>query len=154
ARDAIMIAERPRAPWPHARDQRIERALAAVVAGSARARHDLERSKIRLLEQEVDDKSPEGLRLGGAAHASFHGVFVFVHARYTNGPLFGYTEIAGMKVRNLPCRKKWPQKGKTFSGRPSYGVVFNRRRASRRSIASSISRVISPLGDSPDASHI
>src|SRR6185436_19405902 len=100
---AIVIAERPRPARPDARDQRVERALAAVVTGGARPRHDLERSKVRLLQQEVDDERLEGLRLGRAAHSSFPRVFVFVHARSTNGTLFGYTEISTQGVRNLPC---------------------------------------------------
>src|SRR6185436_37505 len=103
ARNTIVIAERPRAPRTHAGDQRIERALAAVVTGGARPRYDLERSKVRLLQQEVDDERSEGLRLGRAAHSSFPRVFVFVHARSTNGTLFGYTEISTQGVRNLPC---------------------------------------------------
>ena len=40
------------------------------------------------------------------------------------------------------------------NSRPNQGVVFNARRSSRRSIASSINRVISALGDNPEASHI
>jgi len=101
ARHAIVIAQRSRPPRPHARDQRVERALAAVVAGGARARHDLQRPKVRLLQQEVDNECPEGLRLGRAAHSPFQRFFV--HGRSTNEPLFGYTEISRPGVRNAHC---------------------------------------------------
>src|SRR6185503_5611583 len=70
ARNTIVIAERPRPPRPHAGDQRVERALSTVIARGARARHDLERAEVRLLEQEVDDECFEGLRLGGPPNAS------------------------------------------------------------------------------------
>ena len=62
ARHLVVLAERPAATRADAGDQRIEGALPAFVTGVTGAPDNLQRSQIRLLEQQIDHKGAKWLR--------------------------------------------------------------------------------------------